>query len=188
MKATYRLSPGTILEIAQGDLTKEPVDAIVNAANEHLSHGGGVAAAISRAGGPSIQEESNEWVRRYGEVTHGEPALTGAGKMPARYVIHAVGPIWGVGEEDARLIETLRGTLALAERLELESIAFPAISTGIYRFPVARAAGVFFNTFKTYFAENSESTLKTVRITLWDDETTGVFLTEGQRALGELAV
>ncbi|RPJ52035.1 MAG: macro domain-containing protein, partial [Chloroflexi bacterium] len=92
---TYALSPTTRLEIAQGNLTQELVDAIVNAANKHLAHGGGVAAAIAEAGGPSIQQESEAWVRKHGPVTNAEPAYTHAGKLPARYVIHAVGPVWG---------------------------------------------------------------------------------------------
>ena len=188
LKATYRLPPGTTVEIAQGDLTKEPVDAIVNAANAYLSHGGGVAGAIVRAGGVSIQEESEEWVRRFGQVTHGEPAYTSAGKLPARYVIHAVGPIWGEGEEDSKLIETLRSCLVLAERLGLQSIAFPAISTGIFGFPKERAAGIFFSTFNAYFDEKDHSVLVTIRVILHDDESTEVFLNEGQRVLGEMAV
>ena len=188
LKASYRLPAGPSIEIAQGDLTKEPVDAIVNAANAYLSHGGGVAGAIVRAGGAIIQEESEEWVRRFGQVTHAEPAYTTAGKLPARYIIHAVGPIWGEGEEDSKLMLTLRGTLALAEQLELRSIAFPAISTGIYGFPKERAAGIFFSTFKAYFNDSAPSLLETVRVILRDDETTEVFLNEGERVLGELAV
>src|ERR1700712_2595823 len=97
------LPGGQIFQIVQGDITEESVDAIVNAANERLEHGGGVAWAISRAGGPKIQIESAEWVQQHGPVSHAEPAYTSGGKLPFRYIIHAVGPLWGEGDEDAKL-------------------------------------------------------------------------------------
>ena len=90
----YTYPSGQRLEIVQGDITGETVDAIVNAANSHLQHGAGVAGAILRRGGYQIQQESLEWVRQHGPVTHAEPAYTSAGKLPCRYVIHAVGPVW----------------------------------------------------------------------------------------------
>ena len=98
------------LELAQGDLTEEPLDAIVNAANAHLQHGGGVAGAIVRKGGYQIQEESNAWVRKYGPVSHAKPAYTSAGKLPCHYIIHAVGPVWGEGDEDAKLAAAVSGS------------------------------------------------------------------------------
>ncbi len=182
--ATYTLSPTTRLEIAQGDLTQAPVDAIVNAANEELKHGGGIAAAIVRAGGSIIQQESRDWVRKHGEVTHDSPAYTSAGKLPARYVIHAVGPIWGSGDEDAKLGSAIRGSLQRAEALGLQSIAFPAISTGIFRFPVRRAARIFFETFKAYLAEKQDAHVTLVQMILWDDETLRVFLEEARQVMG----
>lgn len=183
--AAYPLSETTRLEITQGDLTRERVDAIVNAANSHLAHGAGVAAAIVRAGGPAVVRESAEWVRWHGLVTHAEPADTTAGDMPARRVIHAVGPVWGEGQEDEKLAQAVLGSLLRAEYLRMESIAFPAISTGIFGFPKDRAARIFFETFKTHFAEKPDSTIILVRMTLWDDETTQVFLREGKRAFGD---
>ena len=96
------LPTGPKLQIVQGDVTVEEVDAIVNAANEHLQHGGGVAWAISKRGGPTIQRESDEWVRTKGTVNHAHPAWTSGGLLPAKYVIHAVGPVWGEGDEDAK--------------------------------------------------------------------------------------
>jgi O-acetyl-ADP-ribose deacetylase (regulator of RNase III) len=99
------LGDGCIFQIVQGDITKEEVDAIVNAANAHLQHGGGVAGVISRVGGPEIQQESDEWVRLHGPVNHSEPGYTGGGKLPCRYVIHALGPVWGSGDEDEKLKE-----------------------------------------------------------------------------------
>ena len=94
---------GQTICVVQNDLTAEQVDAIVNAANERLAHGGGVAGAISRRGGPTIQRESAEWIREHGPVPTGSAAITGAGELPARYVIHAVGPVWGTGDEEAKL-------------------------------------------------------------------------------------
>ena len=164
------------LEITQGDLTKEPLDAIVNAANEHLRHGGGVAAAIVRAGGRMIQEESDQWVKKNGPVEHDQPAYTGGGKLPCKYVIHAVGPIWGEGNEDQKLASAISGSLKLADTLHLRSIAFPAISTGIFGFPKERAAKLFLETIADYLTENDSTTLKLIRITLFDEPTLNAFI------------
>jgi O-acetyl-ADP-ribose deacetylase len=183
IRAAYPLSKLTRLEITQGDITQEPVDAIVNAANEHLAHGGGLAAAIVSAGGQSIQQESYEWVRLHGPVSHAEPAYTQAGRLPCRYIIHAVGPVWGSGSEDAKLASAITGSLRRAEELQLTSLAFPAISTGIFRFPVGRAARIFFETLKTYFIMNPASGISLVKITLWDDTTVKVFLEQARQAL-----
>jgi O-acetyl-ADP-ribose deacetylase (regulator of RNase III) len=164
------------LVIAQGDLTEEHVDAIVNAANEYLQHGGGLAAAISWRGGPEIQKESNAWVKAHGPVSHAEPAYTGPGRLPCRYVIHAVGPVWGSGDEDRKLAEAVQGSLALADRLKLGSIAFPAISTGIFGFPKERAARIILDTIRKYFDGHPESGLKLVKITLFDRPSADVFV------------
>lgn len=174
--AAHKLSSGPEIQIVQGDLTKENVDAIVNAANEHLQHGGGVARAISRAGGPVIQKESHEWVRKHGSVSHTQPAYTHAGDLPARYVIHAVGPVWGSSNEDSKLSAAVVGSLKVADHLRLSSIAFPAISTGIFGFPKERAAGVILKSIKDYFAASPESRLKQVRLTLYDQPTVDAFL------------
>ena len=93
-----KFTAGLFLQIVQGDITVEEVDAIVNAANEQLAHGGGVAWAISKKGGPKIQEESDAWIRKHGPVSHAHPAWTSGGHLPAKYVIHAVGPVWGDGD------------------------------------------------------------------------------------------
>jgi O-acetyl-ADP-ribose deacetylase (regulator of RNase III) len=172
------LANGQRLEIAQGDLTEEPLDAIVNAANAHLMHGGGVAGAILRKGGYQIQEESNAWVREHGLVVHAQPAYTSAGKLPCRYVIHAVGPVWGEGDEDVKLSAAVRGSLAVASRLGLNSIALPAISTGIFGFPKERAARISLATILEYIDGHPETSLKLVRLTLFDQETLEVFRKE----------
>jgi len=166
---------GQILELVNGDITQEKVDAIINAANSHLSHGGGVAAAIARNGGQVIYDESREWVKKHGPVSHAEPAYTGGGNLPSRYVIHAVGPVWGDGDEDEKLRITVLGVLKRAEELELNSIALPAISTGIYGFPLERAAHIFLDTFQQYFSEHPASRINTVRMVLYDRNSQEVF-------------
>lgn len=162
------LSPDYLLQIARGDITEEQVDAIVNAANLRLQHGGGVAGAIVRKGGHVIQEQSDAWVRTHGPVSHGEPAHTGAGNLPCRYVIHAVGPVWGEGDEEAKLTAAIQGSLRLAGQLNLHSIALPAISTGIYGFPVDQAAKVILLAIQDYFQGKQDSSLKLVRLVLVD--------------------
>jgi O-acetyl-ADP-ribose deacetylase len=169
--------PGdVVLQIVEGDLTTETVDAIVNAANQHLQHGGGVAGAISRRGGRLIQAESDEWVRQHGLATHDRPAYTIGGNLPCRYVIHAVGPVWGSGNEDAKLAAALTGSLRLAGELGLATIAFPAISSGIFGFPKDRAARVILEAIRDDFTKNPHPTLRLVRITLIDQPTLQAFL------------
>lgn len=168
------LPGGRTLQLVQGDITTETVDAIVNAANETLQHGGGLAAAISRSGGPAIQEESDEWVRRRGRVSHEQPAWTSGGRLPARYVIHAVGPVWGLGDEDARLAAAVRGSLEVADGLHCASVALPAISTGIFGFPKERAARIILEVIPAYFRE-AESGIRLVRLTLLDRPTVDAF-------------
>ena len=162
---------GQTLQIVQGDITTEEVDVIVNAANEHLQHGGGVAWAISKKGGPAIQQESDVWIRQHGLVSHSRPAWTSGGLLPAKYVIHAVGPVWGDGDEDNKLSEAVTGSLHVADELKCTSIAMPAISTGIFGFPKERAAGIIFTSIKKYF-ESNRSDLKVVKLVLFDQSTT----------------
>ncbi len=170
------LPSGQILQIVQGDLTTESVDAIVNAANEHLAHGGGVAWAIVRRGGDVIQQESDDWILEHGLVSHSHPAWTSGGLLPAKYVIHAVGPVWGDGDEDFKLAASVRGSLRVADELGLVSIAMPAISTGIFGFPKGRAADVIFKAIAHYFKDQPESSVQQVRIVLFDQDTIDAFL------------
>lgn len=171
-----KLPSGQTIQIVQGDITTEEVEAIVNAANQRLQHGGGVAWAISKRGGPAIQKESDEWVRTKGMVDHAHPAWTSGGQLPARYVIHAVGPIWGAGEEDTKLSDAVSGSMRVADELKLKSIAFPAISTGIFGFPKGRAARVILGAIETYFEENASSGVEIVKLVLFDQSTADAFL------------
>ena len=169
------LSTGQTIQIVQGDLTTETTDAIVNAANEHLSHGGGAAWAIVRGGGEIIQQESDGWIRVHGIVSHAHPAWTSGGRLPAKYVIHAVGPVWGDGDEDAKLTAAVNGSLEVADELKLTSISFPAISTGIFGFPKERAAEVMFSAIENYFSPR-KSGIELVRLVLFDESTIHTFL------------
>jgi O-acetyl-ADP-ribose deacetylase (regulator of RNase III) len=134
-----------VLELIEGDITKRDTDAIVNAANERLIHGGGVAAVIARSGGPVIQEESDEWVRKHGPVPTGSAAITSGGDLKADYVIHAVGPVHSAmtpSKAAQELASAVKSALQMAEEHNLLSIALPAISTGIFGYPLTEAADV----------------------------------------------
>jgi O-acetyl-ADP-ribose deacetylase (regulator of RNase III) len=166
---------GQTLQILRGDITTEAVDAIVNAANGHLQHGGGVAWAISKQGGPAIQEESNDWIRQHGPVPHPAPAWTSGGLLPAKYVIHAVGPVWGDGDEDDKLTQAVTGSLRVADELKCSSIALPAISTGIFGFPKDRAAETIFSAIENYFEGNPSSGIKIIKLVLFEQTSVDVF-------------
>ena len=130
----------TVIELTKGDITALEVDAIVNAANEHLQLGSGVAGAIRRKGGPAIQKECD----RIGHCPVGGAVVTGGGDLPARWVIHAVGPVWqggGAGEE-ALLASAVRSALERAGEVGAKSVALPAIATGVFGFPLERAAEI----------------------------------------------
>lgn len=131
------------IETIQADITALDVDVIVNAANENLAHGGGVAAAISRAGGPAIQEESDRWVEEKGPVGIGEAAVTTAGEMKARHVVHVVGPRYsGSDNDETDLRSAVSAALDAAKGLGARSVAFPAISAGVFGYPRDEATSV----------------------------------------------
>ena len=132
-----------MIKVVQGDLTVQPVAAIVNAANEHLQHGGGVAAAIVQAGGPIIQQESDQWVAEHGPIGPGGAAITSAGHLPARYVIHVVGPRYREGQDNEGLLEeAVTAALNAAAVSGCRTVALPAISAGIFGYPRAEACQV----------------------------------------------
>ena len=173
------LATGQVLRIVRGDITQEQVDAIVNAANSHLKHGGGVAAAIVRRGGEIIQQESDEWVRRHGLVPTGQVAVTSAGNLPAKFVVHAVGPGWGEHPPE-RTDELLRSavwnSLAAAHERNCQSIALPAISAGIFGFPKDRCAAILLDTARQFCEQNPDSPLRDIRFVLFDEPTFQTFV------------
>ena len=179
----HQTAAGQTIRIVRGDLTEEPVEAIVNAANERLAHGGGVAGAIVRRGGYEIQEESNRWVREHGPVPTGSAAITGAGRLPARYVIHAVGPVWGSGDEEAKLSSAVRSALELAAQHDIRSISLPAISAGIFGFPKPLCAQVILSTVRDFLAQHPEASVREVNLVLLDQETANIFGDEARRQL-----
>jgi len=165
----------TQLEIVQGDITDLDVDAIVNAANEQLQLGAGVAGAIRQKGGASIQEECN----RIGGTPVGTAVMTGAGHLKAKQVIHAVGPRMGEGDEDRKLAAAVRAALALADRRGLKSIALPALSTGVFGFPMERAARLMLTEIHRYLQGGTK--LERVVVALWDDEAFEIWKRELRR-------
>ncbi len=162
--------------IKQSDITEEQVDAIVNAANPYLKHGGGVAGAIVRKGGKIIQEESN----KIGYVPVGEVAVTTAGKLKAKYVIHAVGPRWGEGDEEAKLRRAVRNALSKATELKLKSIAMPAISTGIFGYPKEEGTRVILDEVVNFLTHET-TTVDEVRLVSIDKATYELFLKHADR-------
>src|SRR5215213_7036322 len=148
------------IEAIKGDITKISVDAIVNAANSSLLGGGGVDGAIHRAGGPAILEECRKIVAKQGGCKTGKAVITTAGKLPAKFVIHTVGPVWNDGhkaaEVDQLLANCYTNSLQLAAENHCSSIVFPNISTGVYRFPKHRAAKLAVDAVKTFLQQNSK--------------------------------
>jgi len=169
----------TTIELLRGDITRVSVDAIVNAANTSLLGGGGVDGAIHRAGGPSILEEC----RRIGGCRTGEAVITTAGNLQARYVIHTVGPVWQGGNhgEPGLLADAYRNSLRLAEERGLTSIAFPAISTGVYGYPVQAAARIALEV--TVGRLGNEGSLRRVLFVLFSEPDLDVY----RRTLAEVA-
>ncbi len=163
---SLELVGGRRLHLVAGNLLTQPVDAIVNAANSQLAHGGGVAGAISQAAGPALDEEGRQWVRTHGAVPTGSAAVTTAGKLPFKGVIHAVGPSLGCGNEGAKLTSTVAAALACADQKGWQSLAFPAISSGIFRVPLEICARSYVQGVLKHLWEHPESTLKEIRIVL----------------------
>lgn len=157
------------LDVIKGDITKLAVDAIVNAANSSLMGGGGVDGAIHRAGGPAILEECKKIVARQGGCTTGEAVITTGGNLPAKFVIHTVGPVWnGKPKERDLLANCYTNSLQLAVENRCKTIAFPNISTGVYRFPKDEAATIAVKTVDAFLQKNKE--IEKVIFACFDDE------------------
>jgi O-acetyl-ADP-ribose deacetylase (regulator of RNase III) len=168
---------GKILRLVQGDITERNADAIVNAANSYLQHGGGVAGAIVKKGGQIIQEESN----KIGYTPAGTAVITGAGRLPAKFVIHAVGPRMGEGDEDKKLKSAVLNSLKLASEKGLKSISMPAISSGIFGFPKDRCAEILVKEALNFIKANLKSSLELIEFCIYDDLTMGYFKREFDR-------
>jgi O-acetyl-ADP-ribose deacetylase (regulator of RNase III) len=165
----------SVLELLQGDITEMETDAIVNAANAQLVMGGGVAGAIKRKGGPAIQEECN----RIGGTHVGGAVITTGGNLKAKHVIHAVGPRMGEGDEDTKLKDATLNSLKIADQHYLESISFPAISTGIFGYPLDRCARIMLSTAIEYL--KGETGLRRVVFCLYGEESFSAFADELRR-------
>lgn len=164
------------LSLVQGDITRQEVDAIVNAANSGLMGGGGVDGAIHRAGGPAILEECRKIIDRIERLPAGKAVITTGGNLKAKYVIHTVGPVWHGGNrgEAELLASAYRESLKLAAERKLTSVAFPSISTGAYGYPVHDAAKVALSTVITFLRDESTS-LQYVFFVLYDSGTYKIY-------------
>jgi len=157
--------------VVRGNLLEEPVEVIVNAANGHLAHAGGVAGIISRAAGPSLQEESDRLVAARGPFPTGAAVATTAGKLPFKAVIHAVGPRYGEGDEEKKLLQALSAAFSLAAEHGWQSVAFPAVSAGIFSVPLDICA-------RAYLTAARASRLRKVRLCLRDQPVIDAVLKE----------
>jgi O-acetyl-ADP-ribose deacetylase len=176
------------LQCRHGDMTEEDVDVIVNAANQSLDHASGLAGAIVKKGGRIIQDESDTHYHRVGKIDVGSLHVTTAGRLKAKHVFHAVGPIWRGGREgEEMLLEVcVRTVLDRMEEMNLASVSLPAISSGIFNFPKKRCAEIMIDMALTHFRETEKSSIREVRLCNFDDETVGIFEKELRAAAAKL--
>ena len=173
------------LVIIQGDITRQATDAIVNAANSGLMGGGGVDGAIHNAGGPAILEECRQIVAAHGRLPTGQAVITTAGNMPSKHVIHTVGPVWhggGSGEADL-LASAYRNSLQLAAAEKLVSVSFPSISTGVYGYPVDRAARVALKEVVAFLG--NKTSVREVVFVLFDGRTYEAYAAAAKEIMGK---
>jgi len=164
-----------VIKVVEGDLTAQPVAAIVNAANENLQHGGGVAAAIASAGGPIIQQESDDWIAEHGPIGPGRAAITSAGQLPSRYVIHVVGPRYREGQDNEGLLqEAITTALNAAAVSGCRTVALPAISAGIFGYPRAEACRVIAAAARSWL-DRRPGLISEIRLVAYDHEVAGLF-------------
>ena len=173
---------GTRLGLVRGDITRQDVEAIVNAANSSLLGGGGVDGAIHRCGGPAILAECRQIVAAQGRCATGQAVITTGGMLRAKFVIHAVGPVWSGGRrgEEHLLASAYRSSLAIAAQRRITSIAFPSISTGAYGFPVERAAEIALRTVHDFVAGERHA-IAEARFVLFSDSDLAVYGTSLDR-------
>jgi len=176
------------IELVQGDITRIPVDAIVNAANAQLAGGGGVDGAIHRSGGPGIMRELDEIRERAGGCETGKAVVTGAGKLPAKYVFHAVGPVYRDGHNgEAWLLESCYSNcLALAEKHGVEVISFPSISTGIYGYPIHEAADIAVRTVAQRLREQA-GPVRVVKLVQFSERDHQIYRASAEKFFGAVA-
>uniref|UniRef100_A0A3B1JFR0 Poly(ADP-ribose) polymerase family member 9 n=1 Tax=Astyanax mexicanus TaxID=7994 RepID=A0A3B1JFR0_ASTMX len=191
IRYTKQLSGGMKISVWKDDLTTHKVDAVVNAANEQLNHGGGLALALSRAGGPTIQNESNQFVRQNGIVPTGKVAVTRAGKLPCQIIIHAVGPQvprnppqWEIDAASPLLQEAIWNILTYTDHNNSQSVAIPAISSGIYNFPRDLCANIIVNTVISFSNKRKPAQSLEVRLVNNDDPSVQEMLRACQQILG----
>jgi putative ATPase len=158
---------GRTFEVVVSDLLAETTDAIVNAANGQLAHGGGVAAAIARAAGPALEQEGDRIVADRGPIKVGEAVVTSAGRLPFKGVIHAVGPQQGAGNEEEDLVRALGSALRCAHERGWGSVSFPAVSSGIFAVPLDVCARAYVRAVRDFFATHPDTNLRSVRLCLF---------------------
>lgn len=182
--AIHRIGDSNVV-VVRGDVTRQPVEGVVNAANAGLQHGGGVAQAIVRTGGRVIQEESDAWIREHGPLGHGEAAVTTGGMLLASHVIHVVGPVYRDGADNAALLrDAVFAALDAATEYELGSVAFPAISAGIFGYPPEQATRVIAQAVVNWLRTTPNQLIE-VRLVGFSDQMATMFaegLTEAQAA------
>jgi len=162
--ATVPLGPGRTFKVEVGDLLTQRVEAIVNAANGHLAHGGGVAAAIADAAGPKLEAEGDAFVAEHGPIPTGGAAITTAGRLPYAGVVHVVGPSIGEGKEEEKLVSALRAGFLLAEAKGWRSLAFPAVSSGIFAVPALVCAKGYLRAVREHAAASPTGSLVDLRL------------------------
>lgn len=172
------LDSGILVSVWKADLANFPVDAVVNAANEHLNHGGGLALALSKAGGPQIQKESDDYIKKYGVLKTGDAIILGAGSLPCKKIIHAVGPtvpiyhsMSDVSRAELLLKRAIRSILDRVKENHLKTVAIPAISSGLFGYPLPQCADTIVTTVKQYCEYSSEYCLKEIQLVNIDEPT-----------------
>jgi O-acetyl-ADP-ribose deacetylase (regulator of RNase III) len=167
-----------MFQVVRGDLLKEPVDAIVNAANGRLAHGGGVAGIIARAAGPALQAECDRIVRARGPLPAGSAVVSGAARLPFKGVIHAVGPRQGEGEEEQKLVRALDAAFRCAHDAGWGALSFPAVSSGIFAVPLPVCARAYDSAVRAWYEAQPAGPLRLIRLCLRDEQVIEAVLAE----------